>query len=83
MTKVEKLKKEIESLPTEFLAEINNLISSLLMQQKKNSLKDKKDIVNSLCGSWADDKSIDIIFREIDSQRHIYHGRKVDFNVPA
>jgi len=83
MTKAEKIKKELDSLSPEYLNEVDNFISSLLLRQKKRSLEEKKTIIESLCGSWADDKSIDIIFKEIDSQRHLYSGRKVDFDVPA
>jgi hypothetical protein len=83
MTKAEKLKKEIDLLSSEFLDEVDNFISYLLLRQKKRSLEEKKNIIESLCGSWADDKSIDVIFKEIDSQRHVYLGRKVDFDVPA
>lgn len=83
MTKTQKIKKEIESLSSEFLDEVEVFISSILLRQKKRSLEEKKNIIESLCGSWADDKSIDVIFKEIDLQRHIYPGRKVDFDVPA
>jgi len=83
MTKAEKLKKELELLSPEFLNEADDFISSLLSRQKKKSLEEKKNTIESLCGSWADDKSIDTIFKEIDLQRHIYPGRKVDFDVPA
>lgn len=83
MTKAEKIKKELDMLTPEFLDEVSNFISSLLLRQKKISLKEKKNIIESLCGSWANDKSIDVIFEEIDSQRHTYPGRKVDFDVPA
>ncbi len=83
MTKAEKIKKELELLTPEFLDEVDDFISFLLSRQKKRSLDEKKNIIESLCGSWADDKSIDAIFKEIDLQRHIYPGRKVDFDVPA
>ncbi len=83
MTKAEKLKKDLESLSPEFLNEVDSFISSLLLRQRKKSLEEKKNIIESLCGSWADDKSIDAIFKEIDLQRHIYSGRKIIFDVPA
>jgi len=83
MTKAEKLKKNIELLSPEYLNKVDNFISSLLSSQKKKSLEEKKNIIESLCGSWADDNSIDAIFKEIDSQRHAYLGRKVNFDVPA
>lgn len=83
MTKAEKLKKNLELLSPESLNEADNFISSLLLRQRKKSLEEKKNIIESLCGSWADDKSIDVIFKEIDLQRHIYPGRKVEFDVPA
>lgn len=83
MTKTEKIKKELESLSSEFLDEVEAFISSILLRQKKRSSEEKKNIAESLCGSWADDESIDVIFKEIDLQRHIYPGRKVDFDVPA
>ncbi|MBI3354867.1 MAG: hypothetical protein HY034_08285, partial [Nitrospirae bacterium] len=77
--KAEKLKKEIELLSPEYLNEVDNFVMSLLLRQRKKSSEEKKNIIESLCGSWADDKSIDIIFAEIDLQRHSYPGRKVDF----
>jgi hypothetical protein len=83
MTKAEKIKKELELLPPESLNEVDAFISSLLLRQKRRSLEGKKDIIESLCGSWADDATIDAIFEEIDLQRHVYPGRKVDFDVPA
>lgn len=83
MTKTEKLKKEIELLSPESLDEVNNFVSILLSRKKKIGLDEKKNIIESLCGSWAGDKSIDAIFKEIDLQRHAYSGRKVDFDVPA
>lgn len=83
MTKAEKLKKNLELLSPESLNEADNFNSSLLLRQRKKSLEEKKNIIESLCGSWADDKSIDVIFKEIDLQRHIYPGRKVEFDVPA
>ena len=83
MTKAEKIKKELDLLSPESLDEVDDFISSLLSQQKKRSLEEKRDIIESLCGSWADDKSIDAVFKEIDLQRHVYQGRKIDFDVPA
>ncbi|MBM4141487.1 MAG: hypothetical protein FJ242_08435, partial [Nitrospira sp.] len=68
MTKAEKLKKNLELLSPESLNEADNFISSLLLRQRKKSLEEKKNIIESLCGSWADDKSIDVIFKEIDLQ---------------
>jgi hypothetical protein len=59
MTKAEKIKKELDSLSPESLNEVDDFISSLLLRQKKRSLEEKKTIIESLCGSWADDKSID------------------------
>ncbi|MBI5026733.1 MAG: DUF2281 domain-containing protein [Nitrospirae bacterium] len=79
MTNAEKLKKEIELLNPELLNEINDFVAFLVSKQKKESIKEKKTIIESLCGSWADDKSIDVIFREIDLQRHSYKGREVKF----
>ncbi len=57
MTKAEKIKKELELLSPEFLNKVDDFISSLLSRQKKKSLEEKKNIIESLCGSWADDKS--------------------------
>jgi hypothetical protein len=83
MTKAEKLKKDLELLSPESLTEVDDFILSLISRQKKKSLEEKKNIIESLCGSWADDNSIDAIFKEIDLQRHAYLGRKVNFDVPA
>ncbi|OGW53350.1 MAG: hypothetical protein A2Y81_03525 [Nitrospirae bacterium RBG_13_43_8] len=83
MTKAEKIKKELDSLSPESLNEVDNFILSLLLRQRKRSFEERKNIIESLCGSWSDDESIDVIFKEIDLQRHVYPGRKVDFDVPA
>ncbi len=83
MTKAEKLKKDLELLSPASLNEVDDFISSLISPQKKKSLEEKKNIIESLCGSWADDNSINAIIKEIDLQRHAYLGRKVNFDVPA
>ena len=40
---------------------------------------EKRKIISSLCGSWADDATIAPIFEEIENERHHYHGREVRF----
>ncbi len=40
---------------------------------------EKRKIIASLCGSWADDATIVPIFEEIENERHRYHGREVRF----
>ncbi len=42
-------------------------------------IAEKRKIISSLCGAWADDASIAPIFEEIESERHQYHGREVRF----
>jgi len=40
---------------------------------------EKRKIISSLCGAWADDATIAPIFKEIEKERHQYHGREVRF----
>jgi len=40
---------------------------------------EKRKIISSLCGAWADDATIMPIFEEIEKERHQYHGREVSF----
>jgi predicted DNA-binding antitoxin AbrB/MazE fold protein len=40
---------------------------------------EKRKIISSLCGAWADDATIVPIFEEIENERHQYRGREVSF----
>jgi predicted DNA-binding antitoxin AbrB/MazE fold protein len=40
---------------------------------------EKRKIISSLCGAWADDATLAPIFKEIEKKRHQYHGRDVSF----
>lgn len=38
----------------------------------------KKTLVRELAGSWSSDNSIDMVFGEIDAERHSYYGREIE-----
>jgi hypothetical protein len=45
--------------------------------------EEKRKLAANLCGSWANDPSIDSIFEEIERQRHKYPGREINLNAFA
>lgn len=45
------------------------------------SLEEKKRQIDKLCGSWADDKSIKNLFKEIENSRRYSMPREVNFDV--
>ena len=47
------------------------------------SLEEKRRLLDELCGSWADDSSIDPIFKEIEQGRHDSKPRKVNFDASS
>lgn len=51
------------------------------IQPKPLTLAEKRELVHSLCGAWADDTTIGPIFEEIERQRASSSLREVDFDV--
>jgi hypothetical protein len=51
------------------------------IQPKPLTLKEKRRLVDLLCGAWADDASLWPIFVEIEHQRTISTPREADFDV--
>lgn len=49
------------------------------IKPKELSLAEKKNLLDSLCGSWANDESLKLIFSEIEANRNIVKGREVNF----
>jgi len=49
----------------------------------EESIEEKRKLAEKLCGSWADDPTIDQIFEEIEKARHSYSGREIEFNVSS
>lgn len=47
------------------------------------TLEEKRELVDSLCGAWSDDPSIEPIFAEIEQQRDTIAPRKVQFDVAS
>jgi len=45
--------------------------------------EEKRKLVANLCGTWADDPSIDSIFEEIEKERHRYSGRGINLDAFA
>jgi hypothetical protein len=41
--------------------------------------KDKQKIVEEISGAWSNDPTITAIFEKIESGRHEYFGRRIDF----
>jgi F0F1-type ATP synthase delta subunit len=52
---------------------------SLLLQKPHLSLAEKQNLIDQLCGAWADDNSILPIFLEIEQQRALNKPREVSF----
>lgn len=49
---------------------LNEQLSNLL-QKSSLSLSQQRDLVDQLCGAWADDSSLLTIFTEIEQQRAV------------
>lgn len=47
------------------------------------TLEEKRQMVDFLCGAWADDVSLKPIFAEIERQRTITMPREVNFQVAS
>ena len=48
---------------------------------KLPTLEEKRQLVDVLCGAWADDASLGPIFAEIEQQRALTVPREVGFDV--
>jgi hypothetical protein len=74
---------KILELIKEFLSETEQLWLnkqlSLLLQKPRLSLTQKQNLVDQLCGAWADDSSIPPIFLEIEQERALNQPREVSF----
>ena len=74
---------KILELIEEFLSETEQLWLnkqlSLLLQKPHLSLTQKQNLVDQLCGAWAEDNSIPPIFLEIEQQRALNKPREVSF----
>ncbi len=74
---------KILALIQQFLSEADqqwlNKQLSHLSQRPPLSLTQKQNLVDQLCGSWADDNSIPPIFIEIEQQRALNKPREVSF----
>ena len=74
---------KILELIEQFLSETEqqwlNKQLSLLLQKPHLSLAEKQNLVDQLCGAWADDNSILPIFLEIEQQRALNKPREVSF----
>jgi hypothetical protein len=53
------------------------------IQPKPLSLEEKRRLVDTLCGVWADDSSLKSIFAEIEQQRALTTPREVNFHVAS
>ena len=49
------------------------------IKPKALTLEEKRKLVDSLCGSWAEDESIKSIFEEIEAKRNMSKLREVNF----
>ena len=54
-----------------------------IQQFRPFSLEEKRQKIEALCGSWADDQSIPQIFAEIEAQRHASQTREVNFDAAS
>lgn len=43
------------------------------------TFQEQQDLIDQLCGSWADDSSLPEIFAEIDQQRHRSIPRDINY----
>ena len=51
------------------------------LEPKSLTIKEKQQLVDVLCGAWADDLSLKPIFEEIEQQRSEISPREVEFDV--
>ncbi len=47
------------------------------------TFQEQHQLIDRLCGAWADDPSIPEIFSEIDEQRHRSYPRDITFDLPS
>jgi len=53
------------------------------IEPKPLDLEEKRSLVDSLCGTWADDSSLSVIFAEIEQRRAMILPREVNFHVAS
>ena len=53
------------------------------IQPTSLTLEDRRQLVDLLCGAWADDASLRPIFAEIERQRTMTTPREVNFHVAS
>jgi nitrate reductase NapAB chaperone NapD len=49
------------------------------IQSNQSSLEEKINLIDKLCGSWANDESINLVFNEIEEQRHKNRPREINW----
>ena len=47
------------------------------------TFQEQQDLIDQLCGSWANDPSLSEIFAEIDRQRHRSLSRDTNFDLSS
>ncbi len=74
---------KVLELIQQFLSEADqqwlNQQLSYLLQKPPLTLTQKQNLVDQLCGSWAEDSTIPPIFIEIEQQRTLNQPRDVSF----
>ena len=53
------------------------------IRPKSISLEEKRRIIDELCGSWAEDRSLNPIFNEIEKHRCDSGPREVNFDAAS
>ncbi|MBI4640027.1 MAG: hypothetical protein HY731_05000 [Candidatus Tectomicrobia bacterium] len=53
------------------------------IQSKPLTLEENRQLVDALCGAWANDTNLTPIFAEIEHQRNITISREVHFHVAS
>ncbi|QTA85101.1 hypothetical protein [Desulfonema magnum] len=54
-----------------------------IRQSESLSLEEKRRLADRLCGSWADDSSLNEIFTEIEQHRRDSRPREVNFDAAS
>ncbi len=61
----------------------DGLLVTVDIHSDSSSLKKKQSLVNELCGSWANDDSLNAVFSEMDDRRHNSRAREVIFDAAS
>ncbi len=61
----------------------NGLPVTVEIRPEVLSLAEKRRLVDELCGSWAGDESLTLIFSEIENRRHNSVPREVNFDAAS